>query len=60
MSIGSRFDDFLKEEGILEATVQAARQKVLALQETTPSLESSQQNIASNKDSSGSIQVKLD
>jgi antitoxin HicB len=32
MFIGSKFDDFLKEEGIFETTTAAAIKKVLALQ----------------------------
>jgi antitoxin HicB len=32
MPIGSKFDDFLKEEGIFETTTAAAINKVLALQ----------------------------
>lgn len=32
MPIGSKFDDFLKEEGIFEITTAAAIKKVLALQ----------------------------
>ena len=32
MPIGSKFDDFLKEEGIFETTTAAAIKKVLALQ----------------------------
>ena len=32
MAIGSKFDDFLKEEGIFEMTTAAAIKKVLAFQ----------------------------
>ncbi len=60
MPIGSNFDEFLNDVGILESTTQAARQKLLALQVTTCPSDSSQQNSTPTKDSSDSIQVKLD